>query len=98
MPLIMGGRIRTAFVALEKALCPKWPESYIFRSYAEETKKSYQFFSASITPGQKEGQRVFAIFYNENWRKDTGVVKGFDPEQKDMLYRNVEPYVAIEDT
>ena len=42
-PLNMGQRIRTGFVALEKALCPRWPDSDIFRSYIEETKESYQF-------------------------------------------------------
>ena len=36
-------------------------------------------------PGQEEGQRVFAKFDNENLRKDTGIVKGFDPEQRTCI-------------
>lgn len=47
----MGQRIRTGFVALEKALCSRWPDSDIFRSYIEETKESYQHVkSAFSTP------------------------------------------------
>ena len=57
-----------------------------------------EHYTVRPLPGQEEGQRVFCEIWQwklEDWNRNC---QGFWSRTKDMHYRNVEPYVAIEDT